>query len=443
MKSEKFLRLLSDIDSKYVDKARTDIELWQEAREGVRVEPAPRKPRRKMIIASAACAAAVLGGVAAVSLNVGNMRLGASPAQNGFGDNPASSGESDVISSPEQNESASTPWGSHPSELSQVTTTLMRFDPDLVYDVLANGDSYLYKEEILDERYPGEAVTIWMYDAGGKELLFLNCGVGRVCYKEQSDIQRYIFLSGDEVYYSEPHIKHVDALEGFSKEDAVQRVKDAAAKLGITNLGEPSVFAMTAENANSYFQYEKQLYDISPKMGDYNYVPWTKDDEAYYLTFPLMYGETPVPVETTRVALQKEVDGCGIFDGAYVKAIVTKDKIVCFEGYNITASEYASGEPVKINIGKEDALNKAENDISASASVFATKTEIRGCELVYGPVDKINNNEWVYAPMWRVDYASYCEMEDLVSGSTAEWVDHEIAFYSAETGERIKYDWER
>lgn len=439
MKSEKFLRLLSDIDSKYVEKARTDIELWQESQEGVKVEAAPVKPRRKMIVASAACAAAVLGGVAAVSLNVGNMRLGASPAQNGFG-SPASSGESDVINTPAQTENTSTLWNGHPSELPQVTTALMRFDPDQVYDVLANGDTYLYTKDIPDERYTGEAVTIWMYDAGGEALLFLNCGVGRVRYTEQSDIQRYIFLSADPLYYSDPDIKHVDTLDGFSKEDAIQRVRDTAAKLGITNLGEPSVFAMNAENANSYFQYEKQLHEMGAEYkSDYDYVPWTKDDEAYYLTFPLMYGETPVPVETTRVALQKEVEGWG-FDGAYVKAIVTKDKIVCFEGDNITASEYIyiSGEPVKINFGKEDVLNKAKNDISANVP-FSTKTEICGCELVYGPVDKLNNNEWVYAPMWRVDYADYRSWEDPVS----EWAARYIVFYSAETGERIKFDWEQ
>lgn len=440
MKSEKFLRLLSDIDSKYVDKARTDIELWQEAREGVRVEPAPRKSRMKTIIVSSACAAAVLGGVAAVSLNVGNMRLGGSPAQSGFGDIPASFGESDVISTPAQTENVSIPWKS--SELPQVTTALMRFDPDLVYDVLANGDSYLYTENIPDEHYPGEAATIWVYDRHGQEIMFLSCGVGDVRYWEQSDITRYIFLSADEIYYSEPHIKHVDTLDGFSKENAIQRVRDTAAKLGITNLGEPSVFAMTAENANAYCDYQIQLHGHD-ELKEGVYTPWTKDDEAYYLTFPLIYGKTPVETAVTRVALMKEVDGWDSFNGAYVKAIVTKDKIVCFEGYNITASEYASGEPVKINFGKEDILNKAKNDISASVSAFVTKTEIRGCELVYGPVDKINNNEWVYAPMWRVDYATYCEMEDFVSGSTDEWVDHEIAFYSAETGERIKYDWER
>ena len=433
MKSEKFLRSLNGLDSELVEKARQDIALWEESREGVRVEPAPRKPRWKAITAACACAAAAAIGAVAIGLNVGNRQLDTSPADSDFTSSPA---DSDLTSSSTESENGSISWTKIPSELPIITADIvMSWDNDLIYDVLGNGKPILSIKEYPDEQYPGETRTVWLYDKHGEPYMFLGAGAERFEYYDQSDVSHYIFLSSAGLYYDEPTIKQSDALDGFSEEDAIGRVRETAEKLGITNLGEPSVFAMTAEDANAYFEYQHQLRELGDYTEDYDVVPWTKDDEAYYLTFPLVY--EGIPISTTDVW----VDGYYYQTGAFVKAIVTKDEIVCLEGWGITSpTEYTLGDTVKINYSADDILN--EFNTHRPETPFGKKVEFRNCELIYAPIEKPDNNKWLYAPAWRVNYAVTHEYEDIVSGSTAEWVCHEYAIYSAETGERIKHEWD-
>ena len=430
MKSEKFLRSLGGIDSELVEKARQDIALWEESREGVRVEPAPRKPRWKAITAACACAAAAAIGAVAIGLNVGNRQLDTSPADSDFTSSPA---DSDLTSSSAESENGSISWTKIPSELPIITADIvMGWDADLIYDVLGNGKPVLSIEEHPDEIHPDETRTVWLYDKHGEPYLFFGTGPERFYFNGQTDINYTIFSSSDEIYYYDPIVKHSDALDGFSEEDAIERVRDAAEKLGITNLGKPSVFAMTAEDANAYFENYDKLYGEG--TGDYDYTPWTKDDEAYFLTFPFMF--EGIPISTTDVW----VDGYYHQTGAFVKAIVTKDEIVCLEGWGITSpTEYTLGETVKINYSADDILN--EFNTNRPVAPFGKKVEFRNCELVYAPIEKPDNNKWVYAPAWRVNYAVYRDTLNY-RGETIEFVDREYAIYSAETGERIMHEWD-
>ena len=63
MKSEKFFRMLNDVEDKYVEKASKVLELQQEAREGISVSAErPRKaPLWKLVTAVSCSAAALLG----------------------------------------------------------------------------------------------------------------------------------------------------------------------------------------------------------------------------------------------------------------------------------------------------------------------------------------------------------------------------------------------
>ena len=437
MKSEKFLRLLSGIDSEYVENARKDMAVWEESKEGISVQPAARNTRRNMAAAFAVSAAAVVVGASAVILNVGNMRFNASP--NGFGGSPASSKESEVMSTAERSENAITPWVNS-TEMPRIKTKVMVFDPDTVYEVLGNGATYLNVIEVEDNQYPGKMGTAWTYDNHGKEFLFLSCGPESVYYRAQSDVNHYEFLSIDGLYYSEPYVKHVDELDGFSKEEAVQLVRETAEKLGITNLGEPSVFAMTAEDANAYYDHLDAIHAHSEphdeSKGDCYHTRWTKDDEAYFVTFPLTIDG--LPISTARV--EQMTYNWGRFDGSCVMAAVTKDGIVSFDAQGITVPEYTLANPVKINFSKEDILNKFNSNMPDSITLFANKVEVVDCELTYVPLELLDNYEVVYTPVWVVDCASYCD-KNYGDGSTAVGIDHDVVMYGAESGERLRYDW--
>lgn len=67
MRSEDLLRLLSDIDSKLIENAKKDIELYENSRDGVSFRAdCSQKAIRKALVKSAAAAAAVIFGVFAL-----------------------------------------------------------------------------------------------------------------------------------------------------------------------------------------------------------------------------------------------------------------------------------------------------------------------------------------------------------------------------------------
>lgn len=432
MKSEKFLKMLGGIDGKLVENVRKDIDIWQEANDGVSFTPAPRKSPWKAVTASVVGSAAVLCGTFAVMSNFGGSGTQFSPA--------AAANGSAAVESFTESEETSLAEQTAPrkiAELPKIKAKVMNWDPDTVYEVLGNGASYLAVSEIEDEGYPGATRTIWTYDNNGKEFLFLSMGHEMLSYHDQGDVNYHHFLSGDRLYYSDPHIKYVDTLEGFSKEDAVQRVREAAEKLGITNLGEPSVFAMTAEDANAYYDYMDKLHKLmephDESKGDCEFTRWTKDDEAYFITFPITY--EGMAVETVRTEEMKK--GWGYFDGTYIMAAVTKDKIVDFDARGITVPDHTLGDTVDINFSRADILNKVLSDMPTSATLFAKNVKILGCELVYSPVEKLDNYEMVYAPVWKVECASYRDMQNAL-GTDDEFVMRETLIYNAETGEFIE-----
>ena len=238
--------------------------------------------------------------------------------------------------------------------------------------------------------------------------------------KSNDEYYYQLFFSTYEVYYDQSGVLYTDELEGFSKAEAVRRVRELAGELGITHLAEPIVFGVTAESANNYFIKEKQYYDDD----NFEYTEWTKNDEAYFITFPLLYNG--IPSETNEVSVPEHS-----YHGSYIKAIVTPNKVVYFSGEEITTSEYITGKFIEINFEASDILKKIVSDYSQR--VLPDEIEFYNCELTYAPIDK-SDDKWILAPAWRFDYA-ITSTDVGASGRLQE-------FYNAETGNRIAFEWQ-
>lgn len=237
------------------------------------------------------------------------------------------------------------------------------------------------------------------------------------------------FFSNLETFYENRDCSYVSELESFSKADAVKRVRELAKKLGITHLAEPTVYGLTAEEANKYFLAEKQFYNSD----DYEYTEWESVNEVYFITFPLLFNG--VPTETNSVSVPGSSS-----DGSYVKAIVTQNSITYLSCEGITMPEYAVGKSVKVNFNAEDILSKI---VSAySQIVLSDNVEFYDCELTYAPIEKLPNGEIVLAPVWRFDYALSSVIYDESLDKNLEYSARYNEIYNVETGNRIAFEWQ-
>ena len=91
MTNEDFFQILSEIDSKYIEKASEALSFWQESQKGINVHlDYSRKFSWKTSVASVACTVAVLFGVFVLLLNVGKISIIENPE--GSVNNPDQSG---------------------------------------------------------------------------------------------------------------------------------------------------------------------------------------------------------------------------------------------------------------------------------------------------------------------------------------------------------------
>lgn len=317
----------------------------------------------------------------------------------------------------------------YPSELPKIITAGLRFDRDAVFDKFAPGEP-VEMNEYESDVYPGETLTWCAFNEDGDDYLrFEPEQLSR--HSARVNELRYSELFSYPKDFSEQSlITYENEIEGFSSESAILRVREVVEMFGITNLGEPSVYGLSAEAANKYFHdgdAEDEYFGKEPAHRKF-----AKDDEAYYLRFPLVY--EGIPRETNGVYVQDYS-----YDTvAYVEAIVTKDKILRLDCRGITSPEYKTGESVQINFTASDILRTIVSD--HSSIVHTEKTVYYNCELVYAP-EKFENGEWTLVPVWKFEYCTYGDMyneyyENVVGElPTVAWITRD--YYNANTGNLI------
>lgn len=314
-----------------------------------------------------------------------------------------------------------------PSELNQITASAMRWNKDTVLGIFQGDKSIASKKEYSSDRYPQEKRTVIVFDDDS----YVSFESERLNYNNRKINDEYsyqILFSNLELYYGEPAPSFVSEIEGFPKTDAVKRVKALAEKLGITHLAEPIIYGVNADSANEYFLEQQQYYESNSE-----YTKWKITDGAYFITFPLLYNGVASEINAVSVPDSS-------YDGSYVKAIVTQNSITYLSCEGITMPEYAVGKLVKVNFSAEDILSKIVS--TYSKIILPKNVEFYDCELTYAPIEKLSNGESILAPVWRFDYALSSVTHDEILDKNLEHSSRYNEIYSAETGNRIAFEWQ-
>lgn len=105
-----------------------------------------------------------------------------------------------------------------------------------------------------------------------------------------------IFSSDSEITADLNQLFSVEELEGVSKQDAINEVRQICKKLNI-NLSdiEPSVYVMDTEHMNQLIeQYTSLQYVMDLTTGNKERNVWTEEDEEYYMTFYMEMNGVPI-----------------------------------------------------------------------------------------------------------------------------------------------------
>ena len=292
---------------------------------------------------------------------------------------------------------------------------------------------FLEGKTIVEEESDRDFGLYWTADGtylgvndGSNWLSFFE---GSVCrnglgVSEGEPINHYI-----DLFHSREHFREIfgigEEIEGFPSQVAIDQALELCSKLGINNLGEPSVYAFDLG------VYEKYTFN-SPFLDPD--VPFTKDNEVYILHFPQTFGGVGLAdFYDTTVNDSTAQYGKSSVDSPEVVVGVSRTGIFHFDVDEAYEAEYeiVSGEPIKYDI------NYALSELSAyfERSYFKDETKFTAARIAYFPVERKEKGYIEYSLAWFFLGSTYDKKFD------RRYMDSYDIVFLTDSGARIDYNY--
>ncbi len=276
-----------------------------------------------------------------------------------------------------------------PFEVPKINVKVMEWDTAVLNEMFLKEKDYLNHYEYPSDDFSNANYHAYMDERDSGDAYWLVYDQGRLTSEVRAKLNQYGYgtlMSSLETFDFGGYFDD-ESIEPFSISDAVDRASTVLKKLGVANLAEPNVYALTADKANKFLQAE---------YGD-EYKKWTADDEIYILEYSQEYEGIPV---TANFAAGGESGGHGsFFIGSRVAVVITKNEVLSINGKNLLSSEYSIGENVSLNCNSQKAI-KIAAEYYNNLAFPGVDIKITDCKLVYVPFEQINEKEFTLIPMW-------------------------------------------
>ena len=309
-----------------------------------------------------------------------------------------------------------------PASVKSVRLTLKKWDKDEMEKLLLNGKEIERQFERDCLFYPNE--KLYSYDTTDKYSIVFE--PGRITINDNDALEGE-FKYGTAFYEAEIYTASDEELIAFSREDAVNRANSLIDKLGITNYGEPLITPLKADYINKRLELFKNNQD---KQGiEYEYTPWTTDEEIYVLFYPFVFEN--IQLEMKGLGIPQSTDKAT--EASRIRVVVTKDKIVHFSAMGVYSANYETVESVPI---KYD-FNSAVKDMNKfySTNLLEYPITYYSGKLIYLPSEMTDDKMTVtFVPGW--EFLGYTELWERLSPFDRHL---EYQYFYADTGLRYMY----
>ena len=279
-----------------------------------------------------------------------------------------------------------------PSELPEITLSLKRWDKAEMEKLFLDGKEIEEKWENDSDFYPGEK----KYGYDTKDQFRLVFGPGEFTIDDKAVLGGEYFYS-TVYYYGYGYLSSKETLAAFSQENARGRVEAILDKLEITNYGDPVIVPIKADYANEILDSFKE-----DRESEFDYTPWTADEEIYVLYYPLVYEG----VELTTNFFQLQQKEWATTDSK-ITAVVSKDKILRITARGIYSESYKSSESIKLNYNYDKALGELKKYFSNL--ILSEPKCLTSGKLVYAPYDMEDHATIIFKPTW--EFSGYDETD--------------------------------
>lgn len=288
----------------------------------------------------------------------------------------------------------------YPAELPIIKATLREFDAEAVKTLFIDGKA-IYEDnsrngKIILETTDGASLFI-----GKGDITFISDSHlldGENDKRAKSKMQQTAAEHVVTHYFNFPHAG--DELEDFPRSEARERADELVKKLDIKYLGEPQIYAVTAEDSHN-FDAEIIL---------------TKEEECYLIKYLTTYDDISIPEDNNEVFADRSNHV------SVVNVILTKDKLVKFLCHNIYGSIEETGT-IQIKCSAETALSKLYDYYDMQVDIKNRyEYDKIGFEYITSDTD-FETGEFIYSPLLCVSGRCFYEVEPDTGYSYSRYID--------------------
>ena len=213
-------------------------------------------------------------------------------------------------------------------------------------------------------------------------------------YQVDGPVNYQVAFFVDEKFYKNTYFSGGNELENFPLQNALDRVLKLTSTLGITDLGEPEIYAVSLDT------YAKLKVDYTSFFNEE--YPLTTYSEMYILHFPQVFdGIELADLKEVSVNDYTLDDGKSMVWSPRVTVGVAKDRIFYFDVSEPFEAEY---EVVNSQPAKYD-LNYVLSELISylDKTYFSKETVINNVKAVYYPVERRGNEYVEYSLAWSFE----------------------------------------
>lgn len=301
-----------------------------------------------------------------------------------------------------------TPPASYPSEVPIIKCHLRDFraESEEIKKFFIDGKE-IYKEDSHED-----SISYFTADGG-----FLNLqDQGVLSYtpedhiydgeNEKRDIYKMQRTCADNIvnsYFYFPHMN--DELEGFPRSEALARANELIEQLDVKYLGEPQIYAITAEDARGYGKPVEINKEENEESTD-DQIVLNKEDELYLVLYQTVYDDVAITSDSAKIHSDNYTQA------SWARVLLTKDEMVLCEFFHVFDSIEES-EEVQVKCSPETAVSKMYDYYTMQEySLVNTYEFTDSMNLVYATwiSDDLEKNVLSYKVAWAIP--GYVQLSD-------------------------------
>jgi len=278
-----------------------------------------------------------------------------------------------------------------PDMPAKIRLKIKSFNAEEMIDLFFDGKTIL-RDKTWEGNYYADDDSLLCVDSNS--LLFCDGKTAPLKkFQIEAPVNYQAVLTVDENYYRDTFDIGKE-LDSFSSQSATERALKLISTLGITNLGEPEIYAFSLDTL-------EKLRDNDLAFAFNDKYPLTEENEVYVLHFSRLFEGIEVADTETSIKDNTRETGISTVSSPDITVGISKDKIFYFNAEEI----YEAEDEIVSNESAKYDLNYAVSELAnyLEKAYFTLETNVDKAKAIYFPIERNSEGYTEFSLAWSFE----------------------------------------